>query len=592
MTDLDWDKLTPEEQRDLQAHAEAAAILDAYEAARAGDPFPLVALQWGTIIRADEVLADRDVLLGHERYLILDDFQYDALQALFDPTIRDVFIKGNTGCGKTGVFGIAVCAYYLSFSDARVVVTRDSYRPAVSKTFAEVAGWWRRMRYRPRGIELQTAAIVDMADRQHAVTVASPDSGEGFSGTHGSHVLFAFDEASAQSLTERFKLAYTQASKLFAISNPRGQSGGFFQGFALAEDMNETQTILTPYGRRRLITVDGDEMLNVRAKCLKKPIAPPGGIDLGGRHWAYGETIPAEVHRLAAEIIPGQTCYDEHLGICSSSDPDFVACYAHGRFPGDDKERQVILGKWLSEPQRQWRKFIRARDKARRHRHKQRWLDRLAKLCPVQAFGLDVGGSSTGDPSVLTAGGDRGIVNQHAEQIDDAIAMCDWCEQVARSEYGITLRSGNHPVCVDTDGLGWGIVGIMRSRGIKVVEFRGNDPSDVDARRYANKRAEAYGELAERIRPDGQWKGVPFMVPDNELLIQELRAPKKIHAKDGLRWGITPKRRVAGDKARQIETIHDIIGRSPDHGDSAVYWFRAMQCKTHSLESLVEQGFF
>ena len=47
---------------------------------RAGDPLPLVALLWPAVV--------------------LDDWQADIVTSVFDPAIREVFVKGNAGCGK------------------------------------------------------------------------------------------------------------------------------------------------------------------------------------------------------------------------------------------------------------------------------------------------------------------------------------------------------------------------------------------------------------------------------------------------------------------------------------------------------------
>ncbi len=584
-----WDDL--EGLDTIDSEALAGEIVNAYEDARAGNPFPLIELQWGKILSAAEVLADPDIMHRQTgRYLILDDCQRDIIASTLDSSIREVYVKGNTGCGKGFALAICVCTYFATFDDARVVLTRDSYKPAVKTLFAEVARWWRRMLYPPARVELQAAGLVHLDHRQHAVAVASPLAEEGFMGAHGEHVLFVFDEATAPILEDRFKLADTQAKKFLALGNPRTTAGAFRRAFDLADDPDECQTVLGPYGLRRLITVDGADILNVRAKRLAKPVGPIGGIEINGRRFIHGETIPKDCFDLVREIIPGQTCYDEYLGHCANPNREWVLCMAHGKFPSEDPETQLIARKWLAEPKQLWTlvEAMRRRVLGRKTDTARRLFDRLFA---VQAFGLDVAGSIGGDDSVLTAGGDKGIYAQHAVQLADATALSSWVIKTVRECYRLDLTHGLHPVCVDVDGIGWGVAGILRQSGVRVIEFRGNESSDVDPKRYLNKRAESYGELGNRLDPEDRWKGQTFLLPDDEMLSQELCAPEKLFKRDGLTFGITPKRRVPGVKD-QGPTVYDKIGRSPDRGDSACYFFRALQAKGLSLETMLDAGLF
>lgn len=569
----------------------AAKLLVAYELARRGNPIPLIELQWGKVFRAHEILADPDCLNRHEgRYLILDDCQYEIIAATLDPLIREVYVKGNTGCGKGFSLAIAVCCYFAMHDDAKVILTRDSYDPAVKTLFGEVSRWWKKMAFPPSGIEVQTTALVHLGRREHAVNVASPMRPEGFMGQHGEHVLFVFDEATASVLEDRFKQADTQCKKFLALGNPRTTSGAFRRAFDGADDPNINQTVLGPYGRRRLITVDGADILNVRAKRLSKPIAPMGGIEINGRKYAHGETIPKEVFQQVRELIPAQTCYDEYLGHCANPNREWVLCMAHGKFPNEDPETQIIARKWLVQAKAFWNRIeqVRRRVLERKTDNARRIFD---KLFPIQAFGLDVGGSLDGDPSILTAGGEKGIYAQHSVQLHDATELSDWVIKTAKDLFRIDLTRGIIPVCVDTDGIGWGVSGILRKLGCNVLEFRGNESSDVDPKKYTNKRAEAYGELGRRLDPEDQWKSIPFAIPECEILTAELCAPEKVFNRDGLQFSITPKRKVPG-RENQAPTVMDKIGRSPDRGDSAVYFYRALQVKGMDLADWVNSGAF
>jgi len=118
-----------------QKAADAARILLATRKAQAGDPFDWIEYQWGKIYYAKDIV-ENPALLSEiqrmrelkQRHLILDDFQVDMIRSVFDPAIREVYVKGNTGCGKGGAAGIIICAYYCIYPDARIVITRDSYK--------------------------------------------------------------------------------------------------------------------------------------------------------------------------------------------------------------------------------------------------------------------------------------------------------------------------------------------------------------------------------------------------------------------------------------------------------------------------------
>src|SRR5690606_2895952 len=132
--------------------------------------------------------------------------------------------------------------------------------------------------------EVRSEQVFD--NGKHYITIANPESGEGFSGQHGPATLFVFDEASiVRDLL--YENAKKQARHIVALSNPRTLGGWFRNAFPL-DDPDKTQTINTPFGRRRLVTVGGKDCINVKQKRLEKPIGPLGGIDIRGRHFEMG----------------------------------------------------------------------------------------------------------------------------------------------------------------------------------------------------------------------------------------------------------------------------------------------------------------
>ena len=62
---------------------------------------------------------------------------------------------------------------------------------------------------------------------------------------------------------EFYDLAKTQAALIVALANPRTMGGWFRRAYPL-DSPNKTQTIETPFGKRRCITISGRDCRNVR----------------------------------------------------------------------------------------------------------------------------------------------------------------------------------------------------------------------------------------------------------------------------------------------------------------------------------------
>lgn len=565
-------EVTPEFKR-LQY--KAARILEAIKEFRAGRSLDLVYLLWPNII--------------------LDDFQVDLLQSVADPTIREIYVKGNTGCGKGGSAGIAVCCYYVAWPDAKVIITRDSADTAKTVMFGEVKSWWRRMAFHPVKAVVQTEAIVD-PDRpeSHHVKISNPKSEEGFRGVHSPNVLHLYDEATADVLVDRYKLSDTQATKFIALANPSVISGPFRNAFP-PDDPDKTQTIIGPRGRRRCITISGADCLNVREKRLKKPVAPVGGITIGGKSYKHGDIIPPEDHEKVKPIIPGQTCYDEYIGLCQHPDPDYVRVYAHGMFPKEDREKQVILGSWLSSPCDRHTRWLQLWNSVRGRRHIYEMLERIL---PVEAFGLDVADSFDGDSTSLTSGSDRGVRKIHKRKAADTMKTTGWVLTTIENEYGIDLKLGNHPIGIDYDGgYGAGVGDRLKEMGCRVIEIHGSASPEINPFRYGNKRAELYGEFGLRLDPkhlaDEDTDRPTYIMPDDDLLRGDLCAPEKIFNSDGIKFKLTPKMPQKNVTGRmRVESIKEKLGRSPDDGDSVVYLHEACRYVGGSLSEWLDAGAF
>lgn len=500
-----------------------------------GDPMPLVDVLWP---RAT-----------------FDDFQVDIITSMMNLGIRDLYIKGCTGCGKSSSVAVGACLWFYRFRPAKVIITSVTSTHAQSVIFGEITRWFKSMTVHPGGKPLQKSVKVD---EEHFMEVVNPATDEGFSGRHGRYVLFIFDEGTGVP-DARYKMADTQATKFVSLANPRTLSGRFRLAFKPAKDEDASETFLGPYGHRRVITVGGLDCRNVREFKLEMPVAPIGGIKIGNTVYQHGEQIPPHHYKHVEPVIPGQICYDTFLGHCANPDPRWVEVFAHGKFLKEDPQLQVILDSWLD-------------------RHIGAWLAAQDTTgIPIEMFGLDVARSKKGDESVLAGGGPAGCAWFECVKRDDTQKLIAWCIAVVRKNFGIDLCLGEHPVVVDADGVGGPVADAMRARGIRVIEFRGGVTAS-DPRRHRNQRAEAYDVLGKRLDPNGTHAHTPWPIPPDSLLRQDLCAPEKIYDADGFSFKLTPKHREAGMPDNQ-PTLTEKLGRSPDRGDAVVYLYWGVHSK-------------
>lgn len=544
------------------------------ETCRKGNPFPLIEYQWPFMVVTDlkEQVFFRDIPIDRLRQapkqlvdvitdpsipcLRLDWWQMLLLSAFFDPTIGQIFVKGCTGAGKGASTSIAACLWYDVYEESRITLTSRDHTHARTNIFGEVSQWYSRMTNPLSGF-LGKEGITETP--RHYVRILNPDpssstAGEAFSGAHGKNTIYFFDESS--SLPGSFvENAEKNARKIVAISNPRSRFGWFFDGFKpLGARINEIATCNGPMGVRLCVTIGGQDCINVRHKRLKNPSAPAGGIEIDGVYYSQGSRIPDEVFSSVQPLIQSQMDYNQFSGILTKGDPRLIECFAHGRFPAEDPEKQVILESYL--------KF---------HTDAYKPHDPPKATC----FALDVARSLDGDSTVLAAGGLDGVAGLHTWKYDNTTYHVSNAIRIARDTYGIDLTKGANPVVVDMDGLGAGVGDQLASLGVWVIEFRGNATSEVDPRTYANLRCEGYATLGRRLNPDDRWRGEPWALPPDTEMLEDLCAPERIYGADGIRFHITPKNKPP-DRP-EIQSVKDKLGRSPDKGDSVVYLFHGVR---------------
>lgn len=221
------------------------------------------------------------------------------------------------------------------------------------------------------------------------------------------------------------------------------------------------------------------------------------------------------------------------------------------------------------------------------------WLDRaveihkkrmkegsLTKFKYNRALGIDT--AEGGDDSVWTVGDDYGILYQETHSTPNTADIMRITKRIMQ-EWAIDAKS----VCFDSGGGGREHADYLRDQGYKVrtVGFGDgvkddsrfqrrlktkDERSNTEERKYAykNMRAQMYGELRSLLNPylneDGY--GIP---PECTDLIEQLKPIPIIWDQEG-RMVLLPKDVPAGNPSYNGDTLKKLLGRSPDHADSAV----------------------
>lgn len=538
--------------------------------AREGNPFPLCAYQWPQMVIRRDSERSEQLLEWFEGSpddpdnpcLMLEKWQRWFLRDLFGQQTGELFFKGATGVGKSAVMAIGANLLFDAMPVLRCSLTSETFNHVKKVLYREVKKWRRKM-VDPKGARVTTVEI--HGDNESYIQCLNPDphgEGEAFSGGHegeGWSVYF-FDEASAVP-QNAYENCLKNARKVIAAANPRTNRGWFRNAYTAMRNggsrddqldaENTSGYCMGKKGRRLCFTVGGMDVTNVSRGLLKSPVSPLEGITIGGRRYEPGELIEDADFKLVEAVVPGQMDLSQYQEIIYTSESDWqVECFAHARFPREDPSRQVIAGSWLP-------------------RHTQ------ASASRVTCFGLDVGYSLDGDPSVLSAGGSAGCVKIHRYRIRNTPDHAAHIMKIARDEYGIELRDGSNPVCIDYGGgYGGGVGDLLREQGVFIIEFIPNGTPLYRKGIYANQRAESWLLLAERLNPEGSWKSMSWAMPDDQQLLEELVAPQKLYKKGGAVVAIEAK-----------DDIRERIGRSPDSADSIALLFYAVFQRYKMLET-------
>ena len=539
----------------LEEDTEQAILNGARKLCRAGNPFPLIALQWPQLIIDDPKYAQFfQGTIGDELNpcLRLDWWQRMMILAFFDDSIREIYAKGNTGCGKTTIVSLCVNLLYDVNETLRLSFTGPKYEHTLTGIFAETLDWRKKMRY-PAQAGSGTTQIASSG--RHYIKINNPQRGQGgeaFSGTHSQDprgTWAIFDEATSVECGW-IENAEKNAYKIVCLANPRTVMGAFRNAFKpLGDKENKNGICMGKLGKRLCVTIGGEDCLNVKHKRLKTPIAPPGGIDIDGTHYEPGDRITDEHFEQVKALIPGQMDAVQFAAACSAKEPWKVRCFAHGMFPDEDPQAQVILSSWLPRHSGFWEQSGKGSD------------------VPCNAFGLDVARSLEGDASSLAAGSSVGCACIESFRMDTYPQIAKHVLETASHKYGIDLTDGTAPVCIDYGGgYGSGVGDWLEEAGVWVVPSVPAGRAMVLPEVYQNIRTEMYALLGRRLDPTDQWRDDPWAIPDDTELHDDLLHALRHWNNDFTRYRLVSKEEIATS-----------LGRSPDKGDSLALLFMAVR---------------
>ena len=542
-----------------------------------GDPSDIAWMQWKSL----RCKTDEEYRLFEGR-VKLDRFQIEMAAAAFSNMYRIIAVKGCTKAGKGLIAALIVNLIYdLKGPDCKIILSGPKYEVVKTSLFAEVSNWRKRMQF-PWKSAIGQENVRDPEDEKHSILINVPNAAESLSGQHTAFTVYVIDEATK---TPQWYLANAmqQASLLIALANPRTLSG-WFRGLFDPADPDVTKDRMTEYGMARCITVSSEDLINVRHRRLMIPVAPKGGIDIDGCEYQQGEKIAPRHVAKTRLLIPAQKDYSDFCLQRDHRDDMIRLVFCFGRFPKEDVELQVIPTGWLP-------------------RHTMYWnaLDHGRQI-EVEALGIDIATSPTGDDTAVAMGGWQGCRDIESRPGAPAEDTAPWICAVA-DRAGVDILSGKVPIAVDTcGGYGDAVAMLLREWGAWVISVNSGAGAYFDRDRYADARAELWGEMAKRLDPNGAWpdpelmllkqredgieseidwqevEDKPWAIPDTMPdLIDGIRAQqRRAHTKQKLH--LIPKRNPPARMGYTGDTVINRMknGKSPDKADALVLLWRAL----------------
>lgn len=441
------------------------------------------------------------------------------------PQARRVCVCAANGVGKTFLAADLAVSFLFSYNRPLVLFTAPTQRQVEQLLWAEIV---RRLKYLGLMPPAAPPGKPEWEREGRTLYGFATNQPERLQGFHAPHMLLLIDEASgmtAEMLEAIEAVAIGDTNYVFAIGNPNEPYSPFYELTQRPSWRQETLSALThPNILHRREVIPGATNWNTllqRAKdwCRIAPTETDDTFTL--------QLTPQEraylTDRNATEPPPPEGPRTEQVFLLPN---DAFRVRYLGRFPAASSDTlfspQMIQESMQRPIAPQGRRFA----------------------------ALDV----------AREGGDRTI---YALRAGDAIATL--CEippgpfpRQAECILGLLYRDRPETLTVECAGLGIGLYDLLYQRATcPVLQFQpaGKPFAPQDRQRYLNRRAQAYGKLAEAMR-EGR-----VSLPDDPELRADLAA---------IRYRTTP------DLQMQIldkESIKARTGRSPDRADAiAILW--------------------
>ncbi len=173
------------------------------------------------------------------------------------------------------------------------------------------------------------------------------------------------------------------------------------------------------------------------------------------------------------------------------------------------------------------------------------------KLTGLFALGVDVADSEQGDKAAIAIGRGEYLISVSEFQCSDSNRLGKKDIFLLMNEKGILPDN----VGVDGIGVGAGTINALKEIGVKVINIKGSEsPVKLNlSEDFNNLRSQMWWQLREDLRTG------KIGIPNDSVLIADLITPI---------WCIKNGNIVVESK----EEIKKRLGRSPNRGDSVVYW--------------------
>jgi phage terminase large subunit len=408
--------------------------------------------------------------------------------------VRDhprVAVRSSHGPGKTAIAAQIVLWFLCVFRNSRVITTAPTWAQVEQLLWREVRAGVGRAHLAGKGAIFPDPGVtkLEIGDEWFAIGI-STDKPERFQGHHAPHLLLVVDEASGvdekiYEAGEGFLTA--EGAHILLVGNPTRIGGQFHRAFT------------TERATWRLIHISTDDTPNYT-----------------------GEPVPPEVARRLPRL-----GWKEEKARSWGVDSPMYQVRVLGNFPSQAENAVVSLYDVEQAQQRvlEPRYAVQQRD--------------VVVACDVARYGDDE-----------TVIGTRHCERIRIRQTYTGRPITQTVGAIIDASRELREESGAEPrIVVDDDGVGGGVVDLLREKGYHVQPFNGGARA-IEPSNYPNARSEAWFRMARRL-PELDLDG-------DEQLAADLTSPMYTMDSDG--------RRVVEKKAETKKRL----GRSPDRGDMAL----------------------